>query len=415
MHQLAQAQPLPDGTRLLHIGLPKAGSTALQGALHAARPLLAQHDILLAGRTQHPYAAAAVAAGHRRPWYTSRETRSWERIAAELRASTDRVSVLSSEALSRADREHAQQVCACVADAADQVHVSIVARPLARVLPSVWQQALRGFGAPAFDEWLKEVTADPADNKVAARFIRRFDLPRQIRDWSSAVGEDHVTVVVLDPADRGHLLDSFDRLLGLPPGTLQPQPKLTNESLPYPEAEMLRLVQQRFFDEGGTHQEWLRRVMRWIRSDVRDLRSPGPDDRIQPPKWAVDAINEVTAPWVDMIRASGVTVVGDLGGLLADPAQYATVVDQPAVVPITSAAELTHYFYRAGYQEGERQSRQAERASAPAVASAQGAATAALSRPEVSETPTRELAREIGRRAARRVLRRQKSAGSATR
>lgn len=283
MPEMANAQPLPDGTRLLHIGLPKAGSTALQGALHAARPQLAEHDVLLAGRTQHPYAAAAIATGHSRPWYTRRQTRSWQRLSTQLRTSTHRVSVLSSETFSRADRQHAQQICAAISDSADHVHIAIVARPLALVLPSTWQQALRNVGVPPFEEWLKQVIADPAEGQIAGRFIRRFDIPRTIRVWSRAVEPDRITLIVLDPAQRAHLLDTFDRLLDLPRGTLRPQPKLVNESLPYPEAEMLRMVQQRFYDEGHTYAEWMTQVTRWIRNDIRDLRSPQPEEKIRPP------------------------------------------------------------------------------------------------------------------------------------
>lgn len=399
MRELAQAEPLPDGTRLLHIGLPKAGSTALQGALHAARPQLAEHDVLLAGPTQHPYAAAAIATGHSQPWYTDRQARSWQRLSTQLRTSTHRVSVLSSETFSRADRQHAQQICTAISDSADHVHIAIVARPLALVLPSTWQQALRNIGVPPFEEWLKQVVADPTANDTAGRFIRRFDIPRKIRTWSRAVEPDHITLVVLDPADRGHLLDSFDRLLDLPRGTLQPQPKLANESLPYPEAEMLRMVQQRFFEEGHTYVEWMTQVTRWIRNDIRDLRSPQPHEKIRPPRWAVEALNDLTAPWLETIRSSGVTVVGDLDKLLADPDQYGELADPPAVVPVSSAAELAHFLYRAGraYREGGAE---------PRAVVTEPAAEPAIVEPTVAETPARELAREVGRRAVRRLLRR---------
>lgn len=401
MRSLDRAQPLPDGSRILHIGLPKAGSTTLQGALHAARPALTEHGVLLAGRGRHHLSAAVAAVGQARTGHDKTPLRTWRRIATELREGSDRLGIFSSETLSRADAEHAARIHGSVGGAhpVHPVHIVIVARPLAMALPSIWQQALRNRGMPAFSDWVEKVTADPAESAAAAGLLHRFSLPRLIRTWGPVVGEDHITLIVLDPDDRGMLLDTFDQLLGLPAGTLRPQPRLANESLPYPEAELLRAAYQTYRNEGGTASTWVEDVAGWLRPGIRDLRAPGPGDRIRPPRWAVEAINETTAPWLDTIRGSGITVVGDLANLVADPKQYDELADPPTDVPIPSAAEMAYHFYRAGYQTGELRAREAEQASAPAAA-------AAPSPPSVAETPARELVREVGRRAVRRLLRR---------
>lgn len=93
------------------------------------------------------------------------------------------------------------------------------------------------------------------------------------------------------------------------------------------------------------------------------------------------------------------TVVGNLEKLLADPDQYGDLADPPAVVPVSSAAELAHYLYRAGRESAERVADSRALATEPAP-------EPAIVEPTVAETPARELAREVGRRAVRRLLRR---------
>ena len=400
MRQLAEAAPLADGSRLLHIGMPKAGSTALQGALHAARPRLTDHGVRFAGRGRHPFRAAAAAIGKTPP--TGRRgnpSREWARLATELRTCPERLAVLSSETLSRADAEHARQIVDSIGGDDRPVHVVAVARPLALVLPSYWQQSVRNRTLPSFAEWLDQAIAVPPQRLAASGFARRFDLADLVQTWGKAVGEDNLTLVVLDPADRSHLLTTFERLLGLPHGTLEPQSRLTNQSLPYAEAELLRLINQRYVAGGGSLEEWAERIAPWVKPRVRDLRPPGPADRIRPPRWAVEAVNELTLPWIDAVRGSGITVVGDLDDLLADPATYDDVAGAPDVVPLATAAEIAYHFYGAGVNQ---------RRSQPAPAPAKAAPEARLPRPgpTVAETPARELVREVGRRAVRRLRRR---------
>jgi hypothetical protein len=63
----AAIQPLPEGGVLLHIGPPKTGTSALQGACHACRDEMRAQRVRYAGRTQQSGRAAYAVLGREHP------------------------------------------------------------------------------------------------------------------------------------------------------------------------------------------------------------------------------------------------------------------------------------------------------------------------------------------------------------
>ncbi|MET8242962.1 hypothetical protein ABZV31_00100 [Streptomyces sp. NPDC005202] len=57
----ARPVALPAGTRLLHIGPHKTGTTAVQGALFAARDAMRAHGVEFPAHSRHPMEAALAA------------------------------------------------------------------------------------------------------------------------------------------------------------------------------------------------------------------------------------------------------------------------------------------------------------------------------------------------------------------
>ena len=100
-----------------------------------------------------------------------------------------------------------------------------------------------------YEAWLRRLFASDTAPETESLW-RQTRVDRLVRRWGAQVGEENVTVIVLDPADRSMLLDTFERLLGLPAGFLVPADDQDNLSLPYPEVEMLRLFNRRFREEG---------------------------------------------------------------------------------------------------------------------------------------------------------------------
>ena len=146
---------LPEGTRLLHIGPAKTGTTGLQSGFHSNRQALEAHGVHYAGRGTQPRAAAGAVsigkriAGHRHGM------EAWPRLVAEVEESTAKRVVISSETFARANDERARTVID--AFGADRTHVVITMRPLVDMLSSSWQQYVQTGSQQAYPDWLDQM------------------------------------------------------------------------------------------------------------------------------------------------------------------------------------------------------------------------------------------------------------------
>src|SRR5215218_9508888 len=135
------ATRLPDGTRLVHIGPYKTGTTAIQAAFHLARRAAADQGVQYAGYGRQPMTAVMAGIGKASPWSASRKPPNravWRQLVGEIRRSNARAVVLSSESFSDAEPAAIQRVVEELGGPA--VHIAVTLRPLAKVIPSQWQQ-----------------------------------------------------------------------------------------------------------------------------------------------------------------------------------------------------------------------------------------------------------------------------------
>jgi len=309
---------LPAGTRLLHVGPPKTGTTALQGAFHAARRAAEAQGVHYAGRTRHSIKAVQAVLG-RPGFFTAGEPpsiRHWQGLVREIHGARAERVVLSSEFLADAKPDTIRRV----ADDLDatRVHVVVTLRPLTHILPSQWQQYVQSSVRIGFDDWLDAMLRGPAGS-VTRSFWHRHRHDQLIARWMDVVGAGNVTVVALDPADRGHVLRTFERLTGLRHGTLVPDHELDNRSLTLAEAEAIRAFNVAFREEGlgrALHS----RVMNFgAARSMKRVEPPADAQRIEVPQWALDRAGEIEREMVDAILASGVRVVGDPESLTVVP------------------------------------------------------------------------------------------------
>lgn len=331
------SEAFPDGTRLLHIGPHKTGTTSVQRAFWDSRELLPEHGVLWAGGLAHPMSAAMAAAGNQLATgeQGSGDER-WTELAAEVRASTARMTVVSSEFFSDAPQERVAQIVAALG--ADQTRVVITLRPVTRILASQWQQYMQNqpmvkyIGNPGYEGWLDLVLNHPNQREVSPSFWRRHRHDRLVEKWAEAIGPERLVVVVVDDARPRDVLTSFEQLTGLPVGLLQPREASANRSLTLPEVTMLRA-----FNAGWMERQWSAAdYTRYVRfGAVRELmsRTPAPGEPpIRTPSWAVERANEIGAEMIANIERTGVRVDGDLA-LLAS-AEPRSVGDNPAVVDV---------------------------------------------------------------------------------
>lgn len=380
----ADTAPLPDGSGMIHIGMPKTGTTALQSALHQARPRLRELGVRNVGRGRHEMQTALTAAGNLAPYWEDRWQDRWQELADSFRTSTARCTIWSSETLTQASPDRIQHI-------ADQlgpdVHVVLTLRPLAPLLASQWQEVLRRRGTDSLDAWLRRHfdsvdvggTVNTSWTRVMPE-LHRFSLRRVVEEWGTVFGEERLTFVVSDPNERTSNLRVFESLMGVPKGTLALQ-DLDNASLPYPEAEMLRHFNIAYTERGGDHPTWMFTIGRAGKFGLRQLKDLTPYP-IRTPRWAARKANEYTENWISAVEDSDATVVGDLRHLVVDPADFPEDGAPPESVSVDSAGQIADIFYRSGLEY---------------------VASPATDGPSLDAYSGRVLLGEVGRRVRRRL------------
>ncbi|GLP70016.1 hypothetical protein TUSST3_66370 [Streptomyces sp. TUS-ST3] len=380
--------PLPASTRLLHIGPHKTGTTSVQGALFAARDLLPEHGVVFPAHSRHPMEAVLAACA--RPAMmgdTAPTEKHWTRLLEQVRATGGKTSVISSEFF--ADTEDDDTVARIVGQlGGERVHVLVTLRPLVRIMPSQWQQYVQNGLRMGYEDWLTHMLRKAPYEQPNPSFWRRHRHDRLVERWVRAVGAQRVTVVVVDDRDRGGLMRTFERLLGLPENLLQPVPDTANRSLTLAETEMLRNLNKEFRGNGLPDELYSRLVRNGAVMHMKNTCSPSPEDvKILTPEWAGRAAAGIGAEAARRIGELGVRVVGDPGLLSAVPeAPALDGIPAPRISPEVAAQALYGALAAAAEVPG--------RHSSPAKART------------VHQTSSKELMRVLGHRCLKKLRRR---------
>ncbi|MGW6524922.1 hypothetical protein ACWGA9_43795 [Streptomyces sp. NPDC054950] len=377
--------PLPAGTRLLHIGPHKTGTTSIQGALFAAKEKLPAYGVAYPAQSRHPMQAVLAACSRTGMIGDTTPTeRHWARLVDQVHAAGRHTCVISSEFFADApDDATAERIVEQLGG--ESVQVLVTLRPLVRIMPSQWQQYVQNGLRMGYEDWLEHMLRKAPYEKPNPSFWRRHRHDRLVERWVRVVGADRVTVVVVDDRDRGGLMRVFEGLLGLPANLLQPVPDTANRSLTLAETEMLRNLNKEFRGNGLPDELYSLLVRNGAVMHMKNTCSPTSQDvRISTPDWAVRAAAGIGAEMADRIGSTGVRVIGD-------PA----LLSAPSAVPGP-----------AGQGPGEARiapevAAQALYGALAAVAAAPGGGSARA----VHQTSSRELVRVLGHRCLKRLRR----------
>jgi hypothetical protein len=346
---LPAVDSLPEDAVLLHIGVHKTGTTALQAALADAREDLAAAGVRYPGKLQAQHRAALAVLG--RPWgWNNRggavlDRAHFDRLSARVAEHPGRV-VISSEFFCEAPEDVAREVVSGLGG--QRVHVVVTLRNLGKLLPSSWQQYLKYGLTTDYETWLEDVFATPGSSRMSPTFWKRQAHGAVVERWAAAVGPDRLTVVVLEDVDRSAMFTTFAQMLGVNPQILVSRMDQTsNRSMTAAEAELLvRLNAQVKKQMDWT--EYVTVVRRGVAKGMVEGREPLPEEaRVATPGWALDAAANEGRTAAAHIAASGVRVVGDLDALtvrLPDETGV-TPTDIPidaAVAALTAMVEAVH-------------------------------------------------------------------------
>jgi hypothetical protein len=329
---------LPDGTRLMHIGPPKTGTTALQYAFHATRPECRAQGVHYAGVTHQPARAARAAMGIKDPLLGKPPSRLyWRMLLWEVRRASERCVLISSEAFAQAPPAAIREIVTDLDP--NRIHVVVTLRPLVRVLAPQWQQAVQNGLRQSYDPWLEAVFDEPSSSPARSFWLRhRHD--ELIGRWAEVVGTENMTVVALDGGDHARVLRVFEQLVGLRQGTLPSIDDATNRSLTLPEAEVVKAINLRFREENLAPGILKQLVTFGAAAYMKRLDPDRDEQRIVLPSWAADRAHAVAASMMQSIAASGVRVVGNLDGLVeVTPSKAGGGGPAPAATP--SMAQVT--------------------------------------------------------------------------
>ena len=324
---------LPEGTRLVHIGPPKTGTTSVQSAFDTGRERLRPQGVQYAGRGRQPADAVLAVTGRASAFGpTPPPISKWTALLNEIAGSPAKRVVISSEFFADAKPEAIGRIADDLGR--DRIHVVVTLRPLTRIVASQWQQYVQSGSRTALGPWL-DAALGPGGRGLSPTFWVRHRHDELVQRWADAVGPDRVTAIVLDEKDHDYVLRVFEQLLGLTAGTLEAVEELSNRSMTMAEVEVVRAFNVAFNEAGLSKGLHTRVMRRGAARHIKMTRVPGPDEpKVELPQWAFDHAGVVAAEMVPKIEASGIRIVGDLQRLLVVPqSRLAGDTIPPILVP----------------------------------------------------------------------------------
>jgi hypothetical protein len=302
---------------VLHVGVPKSGTSFLQATLRENADLLAEHGVWYPTQQHRGLFHAALELTGNHPGWDVPQQRvdgSWAGLCAEA-ARRGGTWVFSNELFSNVTADAVPAALGALADT--EVHLVVTARDLARQLPAEWQEGVKHGRGLRFDRFLDRILDPARSHSHAEKFWRHQDLGDLLDRWGRLLAPDHVHVVTCPPpgAPRELLWQRFCSVVGIDPGLAHLPAVGANTSLGVNAVDVLRRVNRRI--RQGDAPPHLRRTVKQVLVNEA-LRSDG-SARVSTPEELLPRLQEITDGWRARIERAGYDVVGDLDDLTPLP------------------------------------------------------------------------------------------------
>lgn len=356
--------PMAPGDVMVHIGPPKTGSTSIQTTMAARRDEMKELGVLYPGSGVRAKFSGWAVMGARPRGMRKPRMSEWDDLVSEVKDSGLKA-VVSSEAFGRADEDAIGRMVESFG--AERVHVVAVGRRLDKALPSLYQEKVKKFLAMTYEEWLASILAGDDIASIRAAFPPGQQLAETARKWAVHLDPQRFHLICSDEKNRALMPRSFERLLDLPDGFLEPVSS-ANESLDRTSVEMLRQLNVHKKTHGWTDDFYRQMVFYGAVKGLRN-REWGPEDAKvpAPPEWALTRIRTLADHTIASLREQGPHIIGDLASLR--PGEDVVAPESPLVesptVPMDAAVvalagtidaawklEETHRKRRAGAGKG---------------------------------------------------------------
>lgn len=336
---------------VLHVGLPKTGTSFLQGVLRSNAEVLERHGVRLPDEALPPslqlFLAVLYLTERSETWGRSADAgrRAWERISADVRRGTG-TTVISSETLCLATDEQIGRILADLDGVSGGVEVDVVVtvRDPARQVPAEYQEGVKHGRRLSYPRFLDAVLAEDGDRGATQRSTRRrfwnAQDPVGVLDrWAVHVGAEHCHVVTCPPpgADPRQLWSRMAHVLGIGGIEVEMPPKEVNTSLGAVQIEVLRRLNRRV-TRRGNERAYGEVVKRLYAGTI--LR--GQDgQKLRLPAAYADRVHELAVGWVDQLTHRGFQVSGDLTDLVPTPTDDDAYPRQSAATMLASTLDAT--------------------------------------------------------------------------
>lgn len=344
---------------LLHVGLPKTGTTYLQTILWRNRDELRRQGVLLPGfgPRQHLWASGVVREDPRLERRSPRAKHAW-RVLTEQTRDFDGTALISHEFFAGASE---QQVADALTDLGPaEVHVIVTARDTLSLVTARWQEVVKNGSTVPIDGYPAGDETDPHNEWDWGT----MDLADVLRRWGSAVPPEQVHVLTLPkPGEpRETLWLRFAEVVGFDPATCDASGSEQNESLGVVEVELLRRING---DLRGFKSAFDRGV--WIRGYLAQGKLvPRKGEKFWPSPERVAELRARADRAADFVEQQGYHVVGDVADLRT-PAELPERRHPDSVTDaeLLAAASETIAQMMTDVRRLTRQRDEARRASAP--------------------------------------------------
>ena len=303
---------------IIHPGFHKSGTTALQESFALNRPLLRENGIFyppIGSKAHHRVAWALT----QRPWGWSKRggektpEKYWDRMASRINGAKEETVILSSEFFSEIDGERIRKIRSEIKGR--DIQILFTLRPLAKLLPSSYQQYLKYGITIEYEDWLHAILDKPGESKVSPTFWKRHSHGKVVARWVDIFGKSNVTLLIVNEAQPTFLFDEINKFLNLPTGSLNAAPSGSNRSLTMEEISLL-LELNRQFPKERVWDEYEVFVRAGYIRHLTDHVPPAADKaRLLTPQWAVDKANELGKVIQKELLGTGVKIIGDVDSL----------------------------------------------------------------------------------------------------
>ena len=307
------------GRRLIiHPGFHKSGTTALQESLAKNRQLLRENEVL--------YPSIGTKAHHRAAWSLEGQVwgwkkrggerispKVWEKLVNRINSAKEDTVIISSEFFSQIDGEKIRKIRSDLKGR--EIEILFTLRPLAKLLPSSYQQYLKYGLKVKYEEWLHEIFKNREETKVSPTFWRRHEHGKVIARWVDIFGSSKVTLLIADEAKPDFLFNEVNDFLKLPKGTLTSVQTGSNRSLNMEEISLLLEINKQFPKERSWDEYEVFIRDGYVRQ-LTDFVVPANDkSRLLTPDWAVERANDIGRETISELKNLGVSIIGNLDSL----------------------------------------------------------------------------------------------------